>query len=183
MDINALKSKYEYYEVDPPIAEAYIESLQAHIAYVQEAGRMIGVGDDQLEVHDASKWTRAEFPGYARHFKGGGAPDDFAGAWLHHIHHNPHHWQSWIFSDGFTPKGSGVENGVLPMPIIYILEMVADWMGASRAYTGGWDMAGWLAKNMSRIRVHSKTATVLRGILDNQGYADIIYTTKFVGEL
>lgn len=172
----------ECYGIDRSIAEAYAESLREHIAYVYEAGLKIGVPKAQLSIHDDSKWTEFEFPGYARHFKGGGAPDEFAVAWLHHIHFNPHHWQHWIFSDGYTPKNSGVENGLVEMPFHFILEMIADWMGASRAYTGSWDMKDWLWNHIPKIRIHSKTATVLRNLLDGYGYADIVYIKKFASE-
>lgn len=173
---------YQSYGIDRDVAEAYAESLREHIAFVQEAGRQLRVPESQLSIHDQSKWTAAEFSGYALHFKGGGAPDQFAYAWLHHIHHNPHHWQHWIFSDGYTPKGSQVQNGAVEMPTRYVLEMIADWMGASRAYTGSWDMGDWLNKNIPKIRVHSRTAIILREILDQQGYADIVYTRRFAGE-
>lgn len=39
----------------------------------------------------------------------------------------------------------------LEMPRKYAREMVADWMGASRGYTGSWDMEKWLDKNWPRI--------------------------------
>ena len=169
--------------VDDVVAMAFSDSLSEHIAYVRKAGKVIGVPQNQLEIHDASKWTEAEFPGYARHFNDGGAPDEFAKAWLHHIHHNPHHWQHWIYPDGFTPKGSNVENGVVKMPDNYALEMIADWMGASRAYTGSWDMGDWLYKNMPLIRVHSETANYIRQELDKIGYADIVYTRRFANEI
>ncbi len=172
----------EFYGIDKVVAEAFAESLREHIAYVQEAGRMIGVPESQLEIHDQSKWSEAEFPGYAKHLKGGGAPDEFARAWLHHIHHNPHHWQSWVFPDGFTPQGSEVEDGIVRMPPLYALEMVADWMGASRAYTGSWDMKDWLSEHIPKIKVHSKTAGLLRELLDTHGYADIMYTKNFANE-
>ena len=172
----------EFYSVDKAVAEAFAASLREHIVYVQEAGRIIGASENQLAVHDQSKWSETEFPGYAHHFKGGGAPDEFAKAWLHHIHCNPHHWQHWIFPDGFTPKDSNVENGIVEMPLHFCLEMVADWMGASRAYSGTWDISEWLWNNMGRIRVHSKTAEHLRGILDGQGYADIVYMRYFANE-
>jgi hypothetical protein len=170
------------FDVDRVVAEAFIESLNEHIAYVREAGKKIGVSEKQLEIHDDSKWTEAEFPGYARHFKGGGAPDEFATAWLHHIHYNPHHWQHWIYPDGFTPKGSNVENGVVEMPANYALEMIADWMGASRAYTGSWDMKDWLWNHIPKITVHSKTAKFLRQELDHLGYADVVYMRRFANE-
>lgn len=170
------------YNLDYEIADAYARSLELHIAYVREAGKMIGVPEHQLAIHDDSKWTLDEFPGYAMHFKGGGAPDAFATAWLHHIHHNPHHWNHWIFADGFTPLNSKVESGIVEMPTNYALEMIADWMGASRAYTDSWDMHKWLYENMPRIKVHSNTASYLRTQLDMMGYADIVYMQKFGSE-
>lgn len=170
------------YRIGAEVIEAYLDSLVAHIRYVQEAGEKLGVSPQQLRAHDQSKFSESEFPHYAKHFHGGGAPDLFAHAWLHHMNYNPHHWQHWIFPDNFTPKGSEVEAGVVEMPTHYALEMVADWMGASRAYTGSWDMAKWLREHMPRIRVHSRTAEHLRFILDNLGYADIVYTHKWAQE-
>jgi len=165
-----------YFGIDEITAKKYIKTLEDHIKYVQEAGKQIGVEEDQLAVHDDSKWTEFEFPGYAMHFQGGGAPDEFSKAWLHHIHWNPHHWQHWLFSDGYTPKNSNVENGAVEMPHHFALEMIADWMGASMAYTQSWDMSDWLVKNIPKIKVHSNTADYLRGVLDNPlGYADIVY--------
>lgn len=173
--------------LDAPVANKYAESLVNHISHVREAGEMIGVNIEQLSVHDDSKWTHDEFPYYANNFHGDphnpDAPDGFAGAWLHHVHQNPHHWQYWIFPDGFTPRNSNVENGVVQMPPMFALEMIADWMGASMAYTGSWDMQEWLWKNMPKIRVHSKTAEYLRGKLDMLGYADTVYVQKFAHEV
>lgn len=168
--------------MDKPHKRLFRESLNKHIQFVREAGEKIGVGPMLLELHDMSKWTPNEFEAYAKHFHGGGAPDAFAAAWLHHIHHNPHHWQHWIFPDGFTPKGSAVENGVIEMPEHYALEMVADWMGASKAYTGEWDMTDWLKGNIPRIRVHSRTAAFLRGVLEKEGYGADILALRFLGE-
>lgn len=171
-----------HYGVDYPVARAFADSLFEHIRYVQEAGQRLGLADADMIDHDASKFSEHEFPGYAMHFKGGGAPDAFAGAWLHHLHANPHHWQHWLFADGFTPKGSAVEDGAVEMPARYALEMVADWIGASKAYTGSEDMAGWLWENMPRIRVHSATAAYLRDLLNALGYPDVVYMRKFAGE-
>lgn len=160
----------------------YEESLEAHILYVKQAGRRLGVDAHQLEIHDQSKYSMEEFPFYAMHFHGPGDPNGFARAWLHHMNHNPHHWQHWIFPDGFTPKGSNVENGVVEMPQCYALEMIADWYGASMAYTGSWDMSEWLKKNMPRIRVHSATAAYLRSILAADEYGDLVNRVSFAQE-
>lgn len=170
------------FDVPMDVLSKYLESLYAHIRYVQEAGKRIGVNEVQLAIHDASKFTEDELPFYAKHFHGGGDPDGFSRAWLHHMNYNPHHWQHWIFPDGYTPKGSSVENGVVEMPRYYALEMVADWMGASMAYTGSWDMQKWLWENMPRIRVHSNTAAYLRDVLGMDGYADVVYMQKFAHE-
>lgn len=173
------------YGIDAAIAEAYADSLNEHIRYVQEAAVRIGMDAEDVLQHDDSKWSLAEFPGYALHFKGGGAPDRFAKAWLHHIHNNSHHWQYWIFADGFTPKGSTVENGVVEMPPWCVVEMVADWMGASRAYTGSWDMAEWLGENLPKIRLHSRSWVVLEKVLRGlpEGYHNILNELKINGLL
>lgn len=158
------------------IREMYTKRLREHIDAVREAGLRIGVRDDLLAIHDESKWGALEFNAYAKHFCGGGAPEEFSVAWLHHIHNNQHHWQHWIFPDNFTPKGSAVvENGVVEMPRHYALEMVADWMGASKAYTGSWDMTDWFCKNAPHIRLHSKTKMYVVEILHDSNMSDVIH--------
>lgn len=145
----------------------YVDSLEAHIAYVQEACRnVLSLPEEQVRAHDLSKWSMYEFPQYVRQFKGpANDPDGFSYAWLHHIHHNPHHWQHWIFSDGFHPKGSKVIGGRVPMPPQYVAEMIGDWMGASKAYTGSWDMSDWLMKNLPSIKLHPDTSLYLEKLL------------------
>ena len=61
--------------------------------------------------------------------------------------------------------------------------MIADWMGASRTYTGSWDMKDWLWSHIPKITVHSKTAESLRAELDHLGYSDIVWVQKFAQEL
>lgn len=165
---------------DSQIADFTI-SLTKHIRYVYEAGKKIGVPIDQLEVHDWSKWTAAEFPFYTMKFHPGKQDidetyvnDAFALAWLDHLHKESHHWQHWIFPDYYTPKGSSVEQGAVEMPEGYIREMVADWMGASRAYTGSYDMTEWLRVNLPEVHLHSKSRLVLSQILTEIGYQEDI---------
>ncbi|MBP8002510.1 MAG: hypothetical protein KA314_24610 [Chloroflexi bacterium] len=164
-------SAWEHYGITEEIAAAYLASLHQHLAAVREAGLKLGVPLAQLDVHDQSKFSLEEFPHYARNFFGDkGDPDGWAAAWLHHIHHNPHHWQHWLFADGYSLLGSALENGVIRMPHSFLLEMVADWMGAAYAYHGSWDMSQWLTKNLGRIRLHSQSLAELRGILAGLGY-------------
>lgn len=164
------------------VMDAYYDRLMAHIAAVQEAGRELGLSEDILAVHDLSKFSHEEFLGYAYHFHGGGSPDGFSKAWLHHIHHNPHHWQSWIYPDGFHMDGSGMEGNIVQMPPWNALEMIADWMGASKVYSGTDDMSDWLTGNMRKISLHSSTARYVRGILEGLGYEEIVNTRTFKHE-
>lgn len=167
---------------DEEMVAAFDESLKRHIAFVQEAGKhpLLDLPDELLAIHDESKYSPYEYAAYARWFFGDKQNhDEFAHAWLHHIHYNPHHWQYWIFSDGWELKGSKMVNGCLPMPTFYAREMIADWMGASMAYTGSFDMTDWLHKNIACIRLHPDTADYVREILDHMGYADIVNVANF----
>lgn len=188
---NIRNSRYVARGLPADVALKYRRRLTVHVSAVQTFGLKLGLPAYQLEEHDESKWDEAEFIPYARYFvEHGGSPvdrpdvnDGFAQAWLHHIHHNPHHWQHWIFPDGYCPPGSSVEpGGVVEMPERYALEMIADWHGAGYAYTGFWDIAEWLGKNMPRIRVHSKTAVFLRSKLSDLGYATVVNAAPFAGE-
>lgn len=164
------------------ILEKQYANVMQHVEAVQEAGEKLGVSAEQLEVHDLSKFSREEFGGYAMHFQGGGAPQEFARAWLHHIHHNPHHWQYWIFPDGYTPKDTNIQSGVVEMPSNYALEMIADWMGASMVYAHTDDMTQWLKGTISKITLHMNTASYVRARLNELGY-DFVYDLRFKHEL
>ena len=193
-------------------AQAYLETLQNHIAAVQEAGVRLGVPFEILKVHDQSKFSREEFMPYALNFfNQDGTPRDsardvpteeiagtdlqieynFTLAWMHHLHLNDHHWQYWIFPDAYSKPamvetGSMTEEGVMKMPGVCVLEMIADWMGASYTYTGSWDMSRWLENNMPRITLHPTTAEFLRVTLIGKvdgSYRRIVDNTPFKHEL
>jgi hypothetical protein len=155
--------------IEKDIYTKYAESLKLHINYVMEAWLDTLGGDyGEIEYHDHSKWFPAEFPFYAKHFFGGGDPDNFPSAWLHHLHNNDHHWQFWMFPDDYSPDG--VVNGCIEMPTNCALEMIADWLGASKAYTGDWNMSGWLEKNFQKVRLHPNTKYLVVNTLLELGY-------------
>lgn len=164
------------------VVAAYKTKLTEHISYVWQAGERLGVPKDQLLMHDQSKWSTAEFEPYARFHQGDkGDPEGYTRAWLHHLHSNPHHWQYWMFpafkTSGATEKdGVCLKNGAVAMPQEFCLEMVSDWIGASLAYTGTWDMTEWLEKNLPKIvpNLHPKTLGTLTTILKDEGYGKII---------
>lgn len=155
----------------------FLKNLQGHRQNVIRAGRKLGVDELQLQQHDLSKFSEIECVPYAEKFFGDGTNDqaEWSMAWLHHIHNNPHHWQHWMFPDGWTPRKSGVEDGLVEMPEKYALEMIADWMGASMSYTGGWDMTAWLERNLPKIKLHSETARFVGQVLVDQGYASLVF--------
>lgn len=157
----------------------YLWSLLRHKWFVFVAGvRLDGIPLWRLVVHDWSKFLPSEFLPYARNFYGDYSKSprdreqvsaDFDRAWLHHIHHNPHHWQHWLLVND--------EDGTYPLPMArsYAREMVADWMGAGRAYTGSWDMSEWLEKNLARYAAqwHRETLNHALQALFEAGYMEI----------
>lgn len=131
-----------------------------HKAFVFCAGLRTRTPLRLLIIHDWSKFTPAEAPHYARNFYGDKAdPAGFAKAWAHHLGVNPHHWEYWVDEYGEPHL----------MPERYVREMVADWLGASRAYEGRWPASSvewpWLQKNFQKINLHPETRMRVRRML------------------
>lgn len=148
----------------------YLKYIIIHKWFVLVAGLKIGAPIWRLIVHDLSKFKPSEWQPYANYFYGGpfkkfsgfvqpmgddctpyynsskeGVDEAFDKAWLLHQHRNPHHWQYWILRED-----SGAVK-YLEMPHCYVLEMVADWLGAGRAITGKWEADDWYEKNKEKI--------------------------------
>ncbi|MFA5999381.1 MAG: DUF5662 family protein [Candidatus Paceibacterota bacterium] len=117
-------------------------------------------------IHDWSKFMPIEFIAYANHFyskptsnrqykigyyKPVDTGDDaFEIACFHHQKLNKHHWQYWV-----QPIDKGSVK-VYEMPYRYALEMVCDWLGASKAQqTKG--MSYWYAENKDKLVLGEKT--------------------------
>ena len=95
-------------------------------------------------VHDMSKFSITEFAPSARYFQGHSSPIDkekeekgYSAAWLHHKARNKHHpwyWMDWDTKQNPVP---------CRIPINYVYEMVADWIGAGKVYNNNagvkWD--------------------------------------------
>ena len=154
----------------------YASYVIRHKWFVLLAGLRTGAPLWRLIVHDWSKLTPAEWGPYVRKFYGSwgaaaswdhadaikAAVDDaFDAAWLHHQHRSPHHWQHWVLrqDDG--------EVKVLRMPPKLVREMVADWMGAGRAITGRWDVAGWYAANRDKVVLHPDVRVQVENLIAN----------------
>lgn len=164
----------------------YLKYVLIHKWFVLVAGYDIGASLWRLLIHDLSKFRPNEWKAYTEYFYGGphypwsGVSMDvktkfglltwhtskeqvecrFDEAWLMHIHRNPHHWQFWLLKED---SGSLKE---IEMPRSYMLEMVADWMGAGRAITGTWETREWYNNNKENILLHPETRLQVEEILN-----------------
>lgn len=155
----------------------YLISLIRHKIFVLVAGlRIGGISLFRLIVHDYTKFCSKEFPQYARKYYGkyptkreqkykgkikSEIDAEYLKAWEHHYLNisNSHHWQFWI--RGGVPVAMFEED---------LREMVADWFGASRCYTGSWNMKQWLKDNLPKIDLHPNTRSRVYEILREFGY-------------
>lgn len=115
---------------------SYLKALLEHKYFVFRAG--YGFASTwRLIKHDASKFLPSEFFPYAYYFHGekfglDRNKPEFSKAWSLHKQRNDHHWEYWA---EFDETGHFV---IKNMPDEVMREMVADWFGASKAYTGEW---------------------------------------------
>lgn len=143
----------------------YIWTTIKHKWYVFNSGLKLNVPIWQLIVHDLSKFNiKRETVHYGRQFFG--TKDDpigFSYAWNHHQKNNKHHWEYWI-------PASGRNTNPLPMPRRYAREMVADWLGASKAYEGEYPNSlnswKWYQSNFQRIKIHLETRIYIIMLLE-----------------
>jgi hypothetical protein len=137
-----------------------------HKWFLMEAGRKLKVPWILILLHDLSKFSWKELPGYGRQFCGSkDDPRGWAETWLHHQNTAPHHSEYWIMRSGTKPFPDGCP---LPMPEKYVREMIADWMAASKAYEGRWpDPAHWkwFDDHFCKLDLHPDTRIMVLDII------------------
>ena len=156
----------------------YFLSRLRHKWFVFLACRQLRVPLWQSLIHDLSRFSPQEVKAFSDKFNDKIDKVDYARAWLHHQNHNPHHWEYWSFNwlpidASFDFYKDLVVDGFLEMPERYIREMIADMMGASREYTGSWDISDYLKKGLPRMGLHPKTREKLLLILKEELEVDI----------
>lgn len=119
-------------------------------------------------MHDNSKYEMEEYEAYDDYFYGKEGKDEddiqvindtFDYAWLHHIHHNPHHWQYWLlFEDEGNVKA-------LEMPEKYVYEMIADWWSFSWSKGKLTEIFDWYEEHKEKMKLHPKTKKLVETIL------------------
>ncbi len=143
-----------------------------HKWFVFLACMKLGVPVFQALVHDLSKFSRDEWSTYVRYsharreeFLSGRileAQPDFDFAWNCHQKANKHHYQYWLLiADNCNIRP-------IPIPERYAREMIADWMGASRAKIGSWDIESWVVKNGPSMKFHPETTILVSKILRDE---------------
>ena len=127
----------------------------------------------RLLIHDWTKFLPCELPHYNRQFFGkADDPEGFIGAWVHHQNSHQHHWEYWIPRTGHNRCDPPYQdNEPTPMPKWAVKEMVADWMGASRAYDGKWPTKDWpwFKNAFPKMRLHPATIVILSWTLCRLG--------------
>ena len=147
-----------------------------HKWFVFRAGLKVGCPLWRLIVHDLSKFLPSELPHYQRQFFGkADDPDGFILCWTRHQNRNDHHWEWWIPRTGHTRCSDPFPDNVpIEMSDAAVKEMIADWMGAGRAYEGKWPISesgwAWWEKNKAKIlpRLHPVTASKVEYIVITQ---------------
>lgn len=118
-----------------------------------------------ITSHDESKYTSEEYDAYDKYFYGGNRSyavvQAFKYAWLHHIHHNPHHWQYWVLHN--DEPGEGLN--VLDMPYKYIVEMICDWWAFSWKKGDLTEIFNWYDDHKDYMKLSSGTRKIVEQIL------------------
>ncbi|KKN46574.1 hypothetical protein LCGC14_0671700 [marine sediment metagenome] len=134
-----------------------------HKWFVFLAGYKLDVPLWKLIIHDWSKFLPSELPHYGRQFFGkADDPRGFSLCWLRHQNRHPHHWEYWIPRTGHGRSNDSQYGDMIPlhMEIWAVKEMIADWMGAGRAYEGKWPDTKdwtWLNAHMPKMKLHPDT--------------------------
>lgn len=116
--------------------------------------------------HDMSKFSPTEFWESVRYWTGTKSPipvckadKGYSLAWQHHKGRNPHHYEYWV--DKLDRGGVAIK-----MPWKDLLELVADYLGAARAYLGkNFTLQGeadwWRNKRKENIKMNEETQDAL----------------------
>ena len=107
--------------------------------------------------HDISKFSLIEFSESIKYYQGTSSPIDackkekgYSLAWQHHKGRNDHHYEYWVDN-----------NKALIMPKKAAIEMICDFLGAGRAYSGKnfsykSEYFWWREKEKENLKIHPR---------------------------
>ncbi len=155
----------------------YFKYVATHKWYVFQACLQYGLIWRGIK-HDWTKFLPSEWFPYVNYFYGDHRPDvsnskvgynhqlhfddtGFNYAWNHHQKRNSHHWQYFLLRE----DDGAVKN--IPIPIIYLKEMLADWRGAGKAQNkpNTWE---WYVTNKDKMQLHPETQAWIENEIEQQ---------------
>lgn len=111
----------------------HLKTVHIHRKFVRKACFKMGLFWQGL-THDLSKYSITELS-MCKYYTGKGSPHQvarkvlgYSPSWIHHYHTNKHHHMFWIDE---TETGEIIP---MKMPYRYVIESLADMLGASKAY-------------------------------------------------
>ena len=112
----------------------HIKTIMIHRKYVRKMCFKMGIPWRGL-VHDLSKYSIEELK-IAKYYDGTRSPHEvlreqlgYSPIWRHHYTKNKHHWQFFLDITDWPDKVMAGK-----MPYKYVIEMLCDFVGASKAY-------------------------------------------------
>lgn len=114
-------------------------------------------------LHDLSKFRPSEWNAYAHHFFGVDNlfnPILFNTALIHHRNRNKHHWQYWLQIKNITNEDNLIYNATLTpveIPLDIQKEMLADWIGTSKAQSNKSHIWKWYLSNKSKMMFYQNS--------------------------
>ena len=127
----------------------------------------------RLLLHDFSKFSYVEFWAYAQYYFGEKDQKSYEIAWLHHLKVNDHHWEHYVNDYKIGMDTEFCSKNAKEMKNEAILEMIADWFSAERAYKGNWPVPGlwmWAQKSIKDIGMHNNSKRKFLTILSLLGF-------------
>ena len=117
----------------------HLKTVRTHRKYVRKTCFKMGLFWQGL-THDLSKYSLTELK-ICKYYTGKGSPHQvareelgYSPSWIHHYHTNKHHHMFWIDE---TETGEIIP---MKMPYRFVIESLADMLGASKAYnTINWE--------------------------------------------
>lgn len=138
-----------------------------------------------IKDHDISKYDPEEFLGYRVKFyptemekklielddrSYNIVENSFNTAWIKHAHTNKHHPEYWFTKD-YDEKRNEWYDMVVPMDILYIIEMLLDWDAMGIKF-GGNAYTYWQEHKQEKI-LHSTTITLIEDLIPVFKYRNI----------
>lgn len=152
------------------------QSVLGHLKTIFKHKHWVFIYACKLEIpwrgikHDLSKFSPTEFWESVKYWDGKSSPipkckkeNGYSLAWQHHKGRNSHHYEYWV--DNVDRGGVAIK-----MPYDDVLELVADYLGAARAYLGkDFTLQGeydwWKKKQTENIKMHLESQDLVSRLL------------------